>query len=351
MMRAEGKPRFGLGARLVSIAVILVTIAFGLYALQRGSTHPSTDDAAVDAEVVHVAPAVGGRIVEIAVTENQLVRPGQLLFRIDPVPYQQAVAQARADLAFARASHASQGRAVSSQRSAATVAAEQIARAEANLALARRTVARLRPLAEQGYVPRQQLDQAETNERDADTSLRQAQTQRQGTAAAIDTTDSSAANIQAREAALAVAEHSLGNTVVRADHAGRVTGLSVLSGEMVAPGQSIFTLVNADAWFAVGNFRETELKRIASGDCATVYTMIDRTQPIRGVVTGIGAGVLDGERINVPRSLPYVERSLNWVRVAQRFPVRVRLIAPPATLVRLGASAVIQVRSGSACKH
>jgi len=350
-MRAEGKPRFGIGARLVSIAVILVAIMFGLYALQRSSAHPSTDDAAVDAEVVHVAAAVGGRIVEIAVTENQLVRPGQLLFRIDPVPYQQAVAQARADLAFARASHASQGRAVSSQRSAATVAAEQIARAEANLALARRTTARLRPLAENGYVPRQQLDQAETNERDAATSLRQAQTQRQGTAAAIDTTDSSAANIQARAAALAVAEHSLGNTVVRADHAGRVTGLSVLSGEMVAPGQSIFTLVNADAWFAVGNFRETELKRIAPGDCATVYTMIDRSQPIRGVVTGIGAGVLDGERINVPRSLPYVERSLNWVRVAQRFPVRVRLVAPPASLVRLGASAVIQVRSGSACKR
>jgi membrane fusion protein, multidrug efflux system len=90
---------------------------------------------------------------------------------------------------------------------------------------------------------------------------------------------------------------------------------------MVAPGQSLFTLVNDEEWFAVGNFRETDLHAIAVGDCATVYSMIDRTAAIKGVVQGLGAGVLDTDRINVPRSVPYVERSLNWVIVAQRFPV------------------------------
>lgn len=335
---------------MVSLTIVALAVALGILAWQRSASHPSTDDATIDAEVVHVAPAVGGRIVEIAVAENDQVKTGQLLFRIDPVPYQQAVAQARADLALARASHAAQGRAISTQRSAATVAGDQIARAEANLALARRTVTRLRPLAEMSYVPRLQLDQAETAERDAATSLRQARTQRQGATAAIDDRSASAATIQAREAALAIAEHALANTVVRAPHAGRVVGLTVLSGEMVAPAQSLFTLVNADEWFAVGNFRETELARIAPGDCVTVFAMTDRRQAIRGEVTGIGAGVLDTDRINLPHALPYVQRSLNWVRVAQRFPVRVRLVAPPATLMRLGASAVIQVRSGSACK-
>lgn len=348
-MHAEGNRHFGIGAQLVSLTIIALAVVLGIIVWQRNEARPSTDDATIDAEVVHVAATVGGRIVEIAVAENDLVRPGQLLFRIDPVPYQQAVAQARADLAMARASHVTQGKAVSTQRTAATVAGDQIARAEANLALARRTTARLRPLAEQGFVPRQQLDQAETTERDAVTSLRQARSQSQGAAAAIDDTASSAAAIQAREAALAIAEHSLANTVVRAEHAGRVVGLTVLSGEMVAPGQSIFTLVNANEWFAVGNFRETELAKISPGDCATVYAMIDRRQAIRGQVTGIGAGVLDTDRVNLPRSVPYVERSLNWVRVSQRFPVRVRLVAPPATLMRLGASAVVQVRSGRAC--
>jgi len=78
--------------------------------------------------------------------------------------------------------------------------------------------------------------------------------------------------------------------------------------------------------------------------------MIDRVQPIKGVVQGIGAGVLDTDRINLPRSVPYVERSLNWVKVAQRFPVRIHLEDPPERLMRLGATAVVEVKHGDACK-
>jgi multidrug efflux system membrane fusion protein len=137
---------------------------------------------------------------------------------------------------------------------------------------------------------------------------------------------------------------------VRTAHAGRVVGLTISTGEMVAPAQSVFTLVDTEEWFAVANFREYYIGAIAVGDCATVYSMIDRTKPIKGVVQGIGSGVLDDERINLPRSVPYVERSLNWVRVAQRFPVRVRLEAPPPALMRLGASAIVQVKHGAACR-
>jgi multidrug efflux system membrane fusion protein len=118
---------------------------------------------------------------------------------------------------------------------------------------------------------------------------------------------------------------------------------------MVAPGQSLFTLVNDEEWFAVGNFRETDLHAIAVGDCATVYSMIDRTAAIKGVVQGLGAGVLDTDRVNLPRSVPYVQRSLNWVIVAQRFPVRVHLVDPPRHLVRLGATAVVEMKHGAGC--
>ncbi|MGA3342700.1 MAG: multidrug transporter subunit MdtN, partial [Methylocella sp.] len=121
------------------------------------------------------------------------------------------------------------------------------------------------------------------------------------------------------------------------------------SGEMVVPSQALFTLISAEEWFAVANFRETDLHAIAIGDCATVFSMIDRRQPIKGGVEGIGWGVLDDERINLPRSVPYVQRSLNWVRVAQRFPVRVRLENPPEQLMRLGASAVVEVKHGDKC--
>ena len=78
--------------------------------------------------------------------------------------------------------------------------------------------------------------------------------------------------------------------------------------------------------------------------------MIDREQPLKGVVQGIGTGVLDTDRVNLPRSLPYVERSLNWVHVAQRFPVKVKIEQPQPQLMRLGASAVVEVKHGRACR-
>jgi multidrug efflux system membrane fusion protein len=119
---------------------------------------------------------------------------------------------------------------------------------------------------------------------------------------------------------------------------------------MTAPSQTLFTLVNTEEWFAVANFRETDLAAISVGDCVTVYSMINREQPLKGIVQGLGTGVLDTDRVNLPRSLPYVERSLNWVRVAQRFPVRIRIEQPQQQLMRLGASAVVEVKHGRACR-
>ena len=212
-----------------------------------------------------------------------------------------------------------------------------------------RTEERLRPLTEKGYVPQQQLDQAQVAVRDATTAVAQAQDQERAARSAVDTVAAAEAAVQAAQAALATAQRNLDNTTVQAPHDGRVTGLAVKSGEMVAPAQALFTLVTTEEWFAVANLRETELHALAVGDCATVYSMVDRSHAIKGVVTGIGWGVLDSDRINVPRSVPYVQPSVNWVRVAHRFPVRVRLQQPPPDLVRLGASAVVQVGYGAAC--
>ena len=335
---------------MISLAIIAVAIILGLYALHLRSIRPSTDDATIDADVVHVAAVVGGRIIDIPVAENVHVAKGDLLFQIDPVPYRLAVNQAQADLGVAQAALATQRRVLSTQRSAATIAAEQVRSATTNLDLATRTVVRLRPLAAKGYVPTQQFDQAMTAQHDATTSLAQAREQQAAAAQAVDTEAGAEATVQARQAALAIAQRNLEDTTVRASHAGRVVGLSVLTGEIIAPSQSLFTLVNDDEWFAVGNFREIDLHAIAVGDCATAYSMIDRDRPIKGIVQGIGSGVLDTDRVNLPHSVPYVERSLNWVKVAQRFPVRIRLEDPPEGLMRLGATAVVEVNHGAACK-
>ena len=123
---------------------------------------------------------------------------------------------------------------------------------------------------------------------------------------AIGTEEGAIANVKARRAALAIARRALDDTIIRAPHDGRVVGLTVLSGEIVAPSQTLFTLVSTEEWFAVANFRETDLNAIAVGDCATVFSMIDRRQSVKGVIQGIGWGVLDEERIDLPRAVPYV---------------------------------------------
>ena len=349
MKAASVKPH-RLVFRLVSLGILGIALVIGLVAWHHSVLFPSTDDATIDADIVHVASEVPGRIIDIPVAENLRIAKGQILFRIDPVPYQLAVDQAHAELALSEAQLATQQRAVATQQAAATIAAAQVARATSNLELAVRTVNRLSPLAAQGYVPSQQLDQAKTAERDAATSLQQAREQAAAAVTAIDTVAATEAAVAARRAALAIARRNLADTVVQAPNDGLVVGLTESSGEMIVPAQALFTLINSDAWYAVGNFRETQLGTIALGDCATVYSMIDRRHPIAGVVQGIGWGVLDQERVEVPFAVPYVERSLNWVRVAQRFPVRVRLSNIPPSLARLGASAVIEIRHGAACR-
>ncbi len=349
-MKMAGVKHGPLRGKLIALIIVLLAVLLSVYAWQRTVRYPSSDDASLDADLVHVASPVGGRISRILVTDNQQVSKGDVLFEIDPVPYRLAVAQAQADLALAQATLGTRRRTIGSEQATASVASEQIARAEQNYALTARTVERLRPLAADGYVPKQQLDQAEVAKRDAAVSLKQAQAQRAGTAQAVGKDDDAMATVHAREAALAIVQRALDDTVVRAPHDGRVSGLRVLSGEVVIPNQSLFLLVHTGEWFAVANFRETQLADIRIGDCATVYSMIDRRHALRGTVDGIGVGITDTDRLNLPRALPYVQPSVNWVRVARRFPVRIKLEAPPEALARVGASATVEVRHGAACR-
>jgi len=349
-MKMAGVRKSPLRGKLIALAIVVLAILLSIYAWHRTVRFPSSDDAGLDADMVHVASPVGGRISRILVSENQHVAKGDVLFEIDPVPYRLAVAQATADLELAQAALGTRRRTIATAHANAAIASEQTARTEQNYALTARTVERLRPLAADGYVPKQQLDQAEVAQRDAAVSLKQANVQRAAAAKAVGTEDDATATVRAREAALAIAQRALDDTVVRAPHDGRVSGLTVLSGEVVIPNQSLFLLVHTGEWFAVANFRETQLADIRLGDCATVYSMIDRGHAMRGKVEGIGIGITDTERLNLPRSLPYVQPSVNWVHVAKRFPVRIKLEEPPETLARVGASATVEIRHGAACR-
>lgn len=341
-----GQRRIGL---LIALTCVGAAILAGLSVARRDAAYPSSDSAAIDAELIHVASVVGGRLTDLPVHENQHVHKGDLLYRLDPEPYALTVRQAEANLALATAELNNQRRLLAVRTAQATIARDQVTRAQTNRDLADRTVTRLAPLAGRSFIPWQQYDQARVTRNDAETSL--AQTRQQSAAAdvAIGDLASAQATQAASQAALDRARYELHQTEVTAPANGFVTSLRVKGGEVLAPSQVLFTLIADDAWYAVANLRETSLSAVHLGDCATVYSMIDRRAPIQGRVESIGWGVLSADSAGLARSLPLVPRQMDWVHVAQRFPVRVHLQGAAPALTRMGATATVEIRHGAAC--
>lgn len=333
----------------VAAVCILGAIGLGVYVSRQDSAYPSSDSGSIDAEVVHMASTVGGRLIALPVHVNQAVRKGDVLYQLDPEPYALAVRQAEANLALAAAEVENQKRLLAVKTANAAVAQDQTTRAQTNHDLAARTVERLRPLAGHAYIPWQQYDQARVALNDAAVSLAQSHQQASAAQTAIGDLKSSLAAQQAAQAMLDQARYALRQTTVLAPTDGYVTSLRVKEGEILAPSQVLFTLIANDAWYASANIREITLGAITPGDCATVYSMIDRHTPIRGHVESIGWGVASLDSAGLARGLPLVPREMDWVHVAQRFPVRIRLDPADPRLLRLGATATVEIRHGEAC--
>src|SRR6516162_10252215 len=308
----------GVLVSLVALAGVLVT---GVLATRRIDQRPRTDDAYLQADLVHMAPDVSGRIVELDVRDNQAVHKGDVLFRIDPDPYRMRVDQARAAVQGLEARLALTADQVAAQTSKADAAARGIVSAEAQRSLASSTLGRMEPLLGPGFVTAQQVDQARQ---------------------AITNTKPTEAELEGARATLALAERDLNKTVVRAPCDGRITALDIAAGEFAATGHPLFTIIDTEHWYAIGNFRETDLAGIEPGQRATVYVMAQRNRPVPGKVDSLGWGVASDVSATFG-GLPHVERTLNWVRIAARFPVRVLLDAPPDDLMRYGATAVIVI--------
>ncbi|RIY41375.1 multidrug transporter subunit MdtN [Neopusillimonas maritima] len=338
-----------LPAVLLAVVVILAAVVAGTIYWRYLDRNLMSEDAVLEADVVHISAAVPGKITELKVAEGGRVSKGDVLFRLDPEAYRLRVQQAQAELAAAQAALATRERQIRAETANASVADEQIGRAQANLDLARKTVERLTPLAKKGYVTQQDLDAAKTALRDAQVSLSQAQSQSTAAHELIGELEAAQATVEVAHASLALARKALNDTVVRAPHDGLVVGLKVMTGEHMAPDQALFTLIDANEWFATALFRETDLAHLKAGQCAQAYALSDPTREIKGKVVSIGWGVASEDLVSLPRSLPYVQKSLNWVRVAQRFPVRILLQDPPADLMRVGASASVVVRTDREC--
>jgi len=150
------------------------------------------------------------------------------------------------------------------------------------------------------------------------------------------------ARVAAAEAAVHAAELDLGYCRVYAPFTGLVVNKNISIGAFARAGQEVFTLVDTRTWYVIANFRETELHHIRAGDPVDLYLQSQPGRRFRGTVVGLGWAVLpeNGTSVN---GLPRVERSLDWIRLAARFPVRIKVENPDDTF-HLGATAVATVR-------
>lgn len=336
-------------AVILFVLILLVTVGLGWAYFGRINARPLSEDAVLTARMARMASSVPGRVYNLAVQENSTVRAGDLLFTVDPEFYRLQRDQARAGVQVAEAGLATRHRTLAAEIANAEIATEQVSRAQINLAQTTQTLQRLQNLQPKGYVTAQQVDDARTLKRNAETSLKEAQAQQHAAQSLIGDTDGAMALLAQSQATLAIAERQLRDTEVFAPNDGRVVGVTIANGDYIIPAQMAFTLIDTTQWYASAGFLETELDNIQLGSCARVYAATDRSRVIHGVVESIGWGVASEDQIQLPRSLPYVPKTLNWVRVGQRFPVRVLLKDPPPELMRAGASATVILHADEQC--
>jgi multidrug efflux system membrane fusion protein len=379
----------------VAVAAIIV---LGIVVLQVDH-HPRTDDASVRANFIQLAPEVSGRLVELPVKDNAFVKQGDTLFVIDPRPYEYALQQAlsdqealeqqiidarrhiaaqssaaeaaRAGLSSSRTGVQTAGSGIDVSAAAITRAQAAVVAAEAQLKLATNDLHRIEPLLKQQYVTVEQVDQANTavrvaqgNYDAAQAALVQAQATHQQASFSkmqaasvaseqearlgqaihtIDTVDTLVSQRPAKAARVDSARLDLERTRVVAPFNAYVTNLNISVGEYARPGAPLFTLIDTRTWYVIANYRESKLKNIHLGQHVDLYLMGHPDHRFNGTVESIGYGVFP-EDGGVAQGLPNIDRTLNWVHLSSRFPVRIRVQDPDPDMFRIGATAVTVVR-------
>ncbi|WP_028228076.1 multidrug transporter subunit MdtN [Paraburkholderia ferrariae] len=336
---AKRRPRTWPAILLIVLAAIAIVAV-----IWRVDAEPRTDDAYAYADTIGVSPEVSGEIVTLAVRDNQAVKRGDLLFEIDPRPYRYALERAEASLAQLDAQIPLAQRSVNAQVFGAAAAKSAVARAQATGKQAADTLARMEPLIGKGYVSADDLDRARTAQRSAQAELEAAQAQEREAQAAIGSVDVLVAQRAVLTAEINAARLNLEYATVRAPFDGRVVGLRTSVGQYVSAQKPVFTLIDTRHWYVIANFRENELGNIRPGTPATVYLMSNTGIRFSGSVDSIGFGVDPQDGGDTANGLPNIQRSINWVHVAQRFPVKIAVDHPYPDLFRIGASAIAVLR-------
>ncbi|KAA9370899.1 efflux RND transporter periplasmic adaptor subunit [Ochrobactrum quorumnocens] len=261
----------------VFLTLVMVTMAglLGWHLWDYYMNAPWTRDGKIRADVVRIAPDVSGLVSEVLVHDNQTVQQGEVIFRIDQARYKLALQLADAKLASSKAA----------------------------LDMANRDQIRYRKLNDT-TVTQQKMEQIETTTQQAEATYRQAELDRD------------------------LASLNLDRSSVKAPVNGVITNFSLQPGDYVTTGSAVTALVDTDSFYVSGYFEENKLERIQIGDAVLVDVMGSKVQ-MKGKVEGIAGGIEDRERTDSTSLLANVSPTFNWVRLAQRVPVRVKLEEVP----------------------
>lgn len=317
---------------LSGVIAISILAAAGGYYWYELTYHPSTDDAYLKTNIVNVASQVNGRIVTLNVKDDQAVKRGDLLFVIDRAPYEIALRKAQADMDYAVQQLAAANDEIKTAQA-------KVSEAEANLAVTEKNAARILTLVKQGRASAAEGDEVTAKLKMAQASADATRSQLQQ---AIATSGGEAANnprLRAAEAQLQKAQLDLKYTQVYAPADGIISRLTSRVGDTAVMGQPLFALVEQDEWWVEANFKETQLTRVKPGQTAKITIDIYPKHTFSGKVLSISRG--SGAAFAV---LPTENASGNWVKVTQRFPVKVSISHDnEQTPFRVGASATVTI--------
>jgi membrane fusion protein, multidrug efflux system len=323
--------------RLLGVAIIVASIVLSAYVYISLYRRPRTDDAYVRANFIGIAPHVSGPIVEMPIVDNQRVAEGDLLFVVDPRPYQAVLDRARAELELTNLE-------IRGYEQAVAAAEAKLAQHEAESIYADQYLKRLEPLLDGQYVTQNQVFEARTQTATNRALVEEARSEVQRARALLGQVGDVNARRQAAEAAVYDAQLNVDYCYVRAPFDAYVTNLNIAVGQYANRGQDIFALIDDRQWYVMANFRESFLANIVPDMEVDVYLISYPNHRFRGRIQGVGWGLFqqNGATIGV---LPSVQPTLNWVRLAQRFPVRILLEdRDPDHPFRMGQTAVVTVR-------